>query len=669
MRLQIADIIYHQEQGTLNSAAGEVVLEPKANALLSYFCANAHEDISRDTLMQDVWRGQIVSDNAINRVIVQLRKALGDEQTPRQFIATVPKYGYRFIADAKVLEDESSELGTAGTQEKRQLKWLMLLLGLIALGVLFLIFRGMDTSDTNTSNQNLVPLSRLSNWQFEADLSDDQRHLVYSMSVDGIAVIHLTDLETQSAKTISDTSGDAYAGHWSHAGDKLVYQFIKEDQCEFHLVKMLDGEPQPPEVLQTCIAESYATFAFSPDDQILYFVERPGRYLPYELFAMDLEQQNKWRLSQPLPAGLGGHYINVHPETGRLLLVTESIPGESSLFELDAAANSYKKLLDLDYRISSAIWGHEKNTIVHQDKHPSYELLQTNLRTTESKVLVSDSRRITHPRRINNQKDYLFTSYLNNLDIVLPQHEVSTFNSTVMDYLPSLSRDGQRLAFISKRSGYSKVWIKHLNNDELVSIEPDDTGRTFYSLDWSFDNQSILANTNRGLIVFDLNTLKVSKIIKLEQQAYAAYWSAENVITYSHHEQDRWNIYQSDLSGEKVEKLDSDYAFMLSNSQRTIYLDQELNLIDESGAPIAGRDEMVCGMLVMRYQLTVQLDGESLYCVDKSDSDNLLHWQATVGFQKIEGALDGAYYYSMKGSRLAKTNQVNANSDIMRTRF
>lgn len=670
MRLQIADIIYHQEQGTLTLATAEVVvLEPKANALLNYLCDHAHQDLSRDQLMEDVWRGQIVSDNAINRVIVQLRKALGDEQTPRKFIATVPKLGYRFIADVRELEDEQPETIAANAVNTGQRNGLMLLFGLLSMLVLFFLIRANTPDVSNGANQKLAPLSRLSSWQFEADLSDDQQQLVYSMSIDDGVVLHLTDLESQSASTVSDTSGYAYAGHWSHAGDKLVYQFIKDDQCEFHQVTMLDGQPQPPVVLQTCVADSYTTFAFSPDDQILYFVERQGLYLPYEIFALDIEQQNKWRLSQPLPSSLGAHYLDVDSESGHILLLVESTPGESSLFTLDAAANSFEKLHDFDYRVSSAIWGHDKNTVVHQGKHPSYELVETNWLSKQSTVLVSDSRRITLPKRINNQKDYLFSSYLNNLDIVIDGESTGSFNSAVMDYLPSLSRDGQRLAFISKRSGYSKVWIKVLDSDELISIEPDDTGRTFYSLEWSYDNRYILANTNSGVIIFDVETKAIVNTLTLQEEAHAVLWSAAGRLSYSLHQDGRWNIYQSDMSGANLEKVDSEFAFMKADGKRTIYLDQELNVVLESGESLGETNGLECARPLIRHQLTVMLDGDRVFCLDASERSNLLQWQADEGFTQLSGALEGAHYYSMKNSRLAKTFQQNATSDIMRTDF
>ncbi len=669
MRWQIADIEYVQERGTLTSAAGEVVLEPKANALLTYLCTHSHEDLSRDQLMQDVWLGQIVSDNAINRVIVQLRKALGDEQTPRKFIATVPKLGYRFIADVKKLEAKQLETAAADESNTKQRIGLMMLLGLLFVLVLFFLFRGNTPDSSNSGNQKLAPLSRLSNWQFEADLSDDQQLLVYSMSLDQGNVLHLTNLQSQSASIVSNPSGDAYAGHWSHAGDKLVYQFIKDGQCEFHQVSMLDGQPQPPEVLQTCVADSYTTFAFSPDDQILYFVERQGLYLPYEIFALDIEQQNKWRLSQPLPGSLGAHYLDVDPGSGSILLVVESTPGQSNLFVLDAADNSFEKLFEFDYRISSAIWGHDNSTVVHQGKHPSYELIETNWRTGESRVLVSDSRRITHPKRINNGKDYLFTSYLNNLDIIIEGEESGSFNSTVMDYLPSLSRDGQRLAFISKRSGYSKVWIKGLDSDELISIEPDDTGRTFYSLEWSYDDRYILANTNRGVIIFEIETQSIVNTIQMEEQAYAVLWSDQDRLSYSVHRDGDWSIYQADMDGGNREQVETEYAFMKRESSNTIYLDQELNVVLESGELLGESNGFQCTRPLVRKQLSVQLDGDHIYCLDATERANLLRWQAGEGFTQLPGVLEGAHYYSVKNSRLAKTNQQNAYSDIMRTDF
>lgn len=54
--------------------------------------------VSKDRFMDEVWRGIPVTDEALTQCIRSLRKQLGDDAARPQFIETVPKYGYRFIA-------------------------------------------------------------------------------------------------------------------------------------------------------------------------------------------------------------------------------------------------------------------------------------------------------------------------------------------------------------------------------------------------------------------------------------------------------------------------------------------------------------------------------------------------------------------------------------------
>lgn len=54
--------------------------------------------ISKDRFLEEVWRGLVVSDEALSQCIKTIRRQLGDSATNPRFIETVPKHGYRFIA-------------------------------------------------------------------------------------------------------------------------------------------------------------------------------------------------------------------------------------------------------------------------------------------------------------------------------------------------------------------------------------------------------------------------------------------------------------------------------------------------------------------------------------------------------------------------------------------
>ncbi len=69
--------------------------------------------VSKSHLHDEVWRGVPVTDEALSQAIMALRRTLGDDAARPRFIETVPRHGYRFVAQ---LQDASS--GAAGVRER-----------------------------------------------------------------------------------------------------------------------------------------------------------------------------------------------------------------------------------------------------------------------------------------------------------------------------------------------------------------------------------------------------------------------------------------------------------------------------------------------------------------------------------------------------------------------
>lgn len=55
--------------------------------------------ITKDRFLSEVWRGVPVTDEALTQCIRSLRRELGDDAARPRFIQTVPKHGYRFLAE------------------------------------------------------------------------------------------------------------------------------------------------------------------------------------------------------------------------------------------------------------------------------------------------------------------------------------------------------------------------------------------------------------------------------------------------------------------------------------------------------------------------------------------------------------------------------------------
>ncbi|HKP70966.1 MAG TPA: winged helix-turn-helix domain-containing protein [Pyrinomonadaceae bacterium] len=76
-----------------------VTLTPRAFDVLDVLLRNTGQVVEKRQLFDEVWQETFVSDNALTKVIKELRHALHDAADSPRYIETVPKRGYRFIGD------------------------------------------------------------------------------------------------------------------------------------------------------------------------------------------------------------------------------------------------------------------------------------------------------------------------------------------------------------------------------------------------------------------------------------------------------------------------------------------------------------------------------------------------------------------------------------------
>ena len=88
----------------------DISIAPKCFDALLLLLENAGRLVERGTLRARLWDANIVEESALARVIADLRKALGDTGSERQYLVTVPKFGYRFIAPVEHLLVEPPEI-------------------------------------------------------------------------------------------------------------------------------------------------------------------------------------------------------------------------------------------------------------------------------------------------------------------------------------------------------------------------------------------------------------------------------------------------------------------------------------------------------------------------------------------------------------------------------
>jgi DNA-binding winged helix-turn-helix (wHTH) protein/Tol biopolymer transport system component len=87
-----------------------VPLTPKVFETLLILLETPGRLVEKNQFMVRLWPGTFVDEVALSQNISRLRKALGDGDNGNTIIQTVPKRGYRIVADVRVITPPSSEL-------------------------------------------------------------------------------------------------------------------------------------------------------------------------------------------------------------------------------------------------------------------------------------------------------------------------------------------------------------------------------------------------------------------------------------------------------------------------------------------------------------------------------------------------------------------------------
>jgi TolB-like protein/DNA-binding winged helix-turn-helix (wHTH) protein/Tfp pilus assembly protein PilF len=220
------------QSGEVRKSGLRIRVQQQPLKLLEILLEHPGEVITRDQLRSRVWPNESFGDfdQALNIAIGKLRSALGDSAENPRFIETLPKRGYRFIADVSVVDaevrakraeplsgdlpgsehktepgDESQDARLAVAPKRkpwltqRVIVALALILSLLILAIW--LFRPRGSVPTGIRSLAVLPLENLS-----GDASQNY-------FADGMTDELITDLAQISAlRVISRTSVMAYKG-------------------------------------------------------------------------------------------------------------------------------------------------------------------------------------------------------------------------------------------------------------------------------------------------------------------------------------------------------------------------------------------------------------------------------------------------------------------------
>lgn len=93
------DISQHE----LRHGGASVHIEPQVFDLLVHLVRNNDRVVSKDELIDTVWKGRVISEAAFSSRINSARRVLGDNGTDQLFIRTLHRRGFRFVGNVQAI--------------------------------------------------------------------------------------------------------------------------------------------------------------------------------------------------------------------------------------------------------------------------------------------------------------------------------------------------------------------------------------------------------------------------------------------------------------------------------------------------------------------------------------------------------------------------------------
>ena len=99
--MAFADCVVDPQRFELQRHGVAVRVEPQVLELIIFLARHPQELLTKERLLDEIWGDRFVSESALTTCIKTTRRALGDDGKRQTAIKTVPRRGYRFIADVQ----------------------------------------------------------------------------------------------------------------------------------------------------------------------------------------------------------------------------------------------------------------------------------------------------------------------------------------------------------------------------------------------------------------------------------------------------------------------------------------------------------------------------------------------------------------------------------------
>jgi Tol biopolymer transport system component/DNA-binding winged helix-turn-helix (wHTH) protein len=523
----------------------EIPLTPKAFETLRLLVENCGHVLTKEELLTSLWPDTFVEEANLTNNISILRKALGDGSENQQYIKTVPRVGYRFVARVKQVQKEMAssmdaretsethkhmpnETGvfqlahstsTAGhpTRKYFSVAGALVVFLFIAL-VAWHFFRPITAPPliaipltTDPGFEGMPSLSPDGNFvAFIAGGGEQQKD--YDLYVKHIGT---------SAPPLRLTSGPAVEEFpaWSPDGRSIAFARPKGQKLEVFLSSPLGGPERKVAETTPCGSSGALDWntnylSWSPDSKYLVMADQASALEPFSLFCFSVATGERRRLTTPPLTASGDGDPAISPDGHVLAFVRVISDGNPQLYLLPLSSDyepaGEAKPLNLHHPfLTGPAWTSDGQEIIYSVSEP-WETGETRLWRTpvsgsekpQPLAWVGENGSHASISRRGNRLVYADWKYDNDdiwrVEVNGPGKSspaVKLIASTRGDGSPQYSPDGSRIAFTSDRSGHSEIWV--CNSDGSSQVQLTSIGSAG-SPRWFPDNHRLVFDLHQG---------------------------------------------------------------------------------------------------------------------------------------------------------------------------
>jgi Tol biopolymer transport system component/DNA-binding winged helix-turn-helix (wHTH) protein len=495
--------------GELRKKGMKVRLQGQPIDILVLLLQRPGEIVTREELQKNLWPADTFVDfeQGLNNAMKRLRAALDDDAESPHFIETLPRRGYRFIAPVEdKLPAQTPGQSSVGTQLPQR-TWALRLA--LFFGVCVLL-AGAGLFLYRKQQQHAVPERTLTRITFDDGLqigatwSPDGRFLAYSSDRGGKFDIWVQQISGGDPVKITKGPANNWQPDWSPDGKYIAYR-SEDGEGALYIVPSLGGAGMERKIA------SFGNYPrWSPDSSQILFQSRAFG-LSCELYIVGLDGNPPHPVQTDLTDRIMTMSAAWHPDGKRISvwawqMKPSAMPsfwtapvdggaaikteiGPEVLKTAEAVAGSgISAWADSDFKFS---WARSGTAIYFERTFQGARNIW-RMRVDPQTLRAVAIERLTTGTDLHT--DFSFSPDGSKMAFASESRRVQgwkfpfdakrgritgggrAITSPGMEaWLTSISRDGQRLAFLAKRSGRWELWEKSLADGSEAPIAADDS--------------------------------------------------------------------------------------------------------------------------------------------------------------------------------------------------